>query len=84
MWTTDARHMKNAGATYAQIADKFGVSRQRVEQVVNGRKSRSGPRHEDSEKTKRRRLMRRWCRRNAQAFGLTVEAMYKTHGVEDL
>ena len=85
-WKTEALRLYNEGATYAEIGKVVDRSPTRVYRVLNPKEypNYEKKKHEDSPETKKRRLVRRWCRRAAARTGCDVEVLYRDHGVEDL
>lgn len=85
-WKPEAEKMLAEGHTYREIGAALGRSPARVHRVLNPKRYVRETRapYTDTEENKRRRLVRRWCRRNAPRLGVAVEALYEKHGVGDL
>lgn len=84
-WKDEALRLFNDGATYVEIGKAVDRSPTRVYRVLNPKEypAYEKKRHEDSEETKKRRLLRRWCRRCAEREGRPVEEVYAANGVQD-
>ena len=85
-WEPQARALLVQGYSYSQIGKALNRSPTRVHRVLNPKEYNAGPRppHVDSELTKKRRLLRRWCRRAAARENRPVDELYRQYGCENL